>query len=542
MPPPSPTSPGATSRGTTSSTSSNPSARLPLTPTAAAAASKTQPVPGRAAGAKTPPNPIAIALGALVVVLAVVLGVMWFRSHRAATPAAPVDTVGVHADAHAATADADASRIDRARRDAVNDASARRLARRDTDADDDAERTAGGHSAAGRAGGTDGSRAAGCRHHGRRSSGSPAASPGTPGARLPTPTPRPASPAIDAAPVVFNDVKYIHVQGDKGDDQDARLIFGGGLIQVLSRNKDQAFTSEPYRQLARATYVRAKNPKWDPSLAGPPPTIDLSGFCSGTRGTGSSCSRRRRIVILRLDDSNWQHDSRHVRNADRPQGRSAAEHGQVSGRARDVHPPLRRPRRGQDARAAPGRHAHRPPADVRPGDRRPERVAPSREPAHDRRQVLRAGRGQPLRHVRQRRARRRTKSSSRPAHAEARRGDVHARAARPRAGAAHRRSTRSRKARARSSGQSTVEPAAASDGHLVRLLAEMGRTLLGTQSLHGRSSTASSTSRSRRCPAERAFLMLRDSADEAPVGARAAPSRRHGADQRDAQPARSCGA
>ena len=81
MPPPTPTSPGATSPGTTSPTSSNPSARLPLTPTAAAAASKTQPVPGRAAGAKTPPNLIAIALGALVVVLAV-------RSGRDVVPVA----------------------------------------------------------------------------------------------------------------------------------------------------------------------------------------------------------------------------------------------------------------------------------------------------------------------------------------------------------------------------------------------------------------------------------------------------------------------
>jgi hypothetical protein len=106
-------------------------------------------------------------------------------------------------------------------------------------------------------------------------------------------------------PVVFNDVKFIHVQRDKGDDQDARLIFGGGVIQVLSRNKDQAFTSEPYRQLARATYVRAKNPKWDPQLAGPPLTIDLSGLFRNTRHWLVLQSKTT-YVILRLEDSNWQ--------------------------------------------------------------------------------------------------------------------------------------------------------------------------------------------------------------------------------------------
>ena len=84
------------------------------------------------------------------------------------------------------------------------------------------------------------------------------------------------------------------------------MIFGGGVIQVLPRNKDQAFTSEPYRRLARATYVRAKNPKWDPSLAGPPPTIDLSGFLLRSTRHWLVLQSKTTFVILRLDDSNWQ--------------------------------------------------------------------------------------------------------------------------------------------------------------------------------------------------------------------------------------------
>ena len=296
MPPPAPTSPGATSPGTKSQTSSNPSARLPLTPTAAAAASKTQPVPGRAAGAKPPLNPIAIALGALVVVLAVVLGVMWFRSHRAAAPAPPVDTAASTPTPTTAPPTPTPAEVDRARRDAVNDASpAASPGATPTPPPTTANRTACGIAAAGR------------REHGPRPAGSPAASAGTTGrAATPTPTPRPASPAIDAAPVVFNDVKYIRIQGDKGDDLDARLIFGGGVIQVLPRNKDQAFTSEPYRGLARATYVRAKNPKWDQALAGPPPTIDLSGFLLKNTRHWLVLQSKTTYVILRLDDSNWQ--------------------------------------------------------------------------------------------------------------------------------------------------------------------------------------------------------------------------------------------
>lgn len=104
--------------------------------------------------------------------------------------------------------------------------------------------------------------------------------------------------------VVFNDVKYIHVSGEKGADEDARLIFGGGQVQVRSR-KDQALAAEQYKRLARATYVRAKNPKWDQLLPGPPPALDLSNFLRSTRHWLVLQSKTA-FVILRLDDSNWQ--------------------------------------------------------------------------------------------------------------------------------------------------------------------------------------------------------------------------------------------
>jgi len=59
----------------------------------------------------------------------------------------------------------------------------------------------------------------------------------------------------------------------------------------------------------------------------------------------------------------------------------------------------------------------------------------------------------------------------------------------------------------------TVEPPASSGGHLVRLLAEMGRTLLGTRSLTEILNRVVDVA-FEAVPAERAFLMLRDSADE----------------------------
>ena len=59
----------------------------------------------------------------------------------------------------------------------------------------------------------------------------------------------------------------------------------------------------------------------------------------------------------------------------------------------------------------------------------------------------------------------------------------------------------------------TAPPPASGDGHLVRLLAEMGRTLLGTRSLTEILNRVVDVA-FEVVPAERAFLMLRDSADE----------------------------
>jgi hypothetical protein len=105
--------------------------------------------------------------------------------------------------------------------------------------------------------------------------------------------------------VTYSDVKYIQVHGDKGDDEDAIVNFVAGQISVTSKRGGPALASEQYRRLVRATYVHAKNPKWDPQLPGPPATLDLSNFLRSTRHWLVLQSRTL-FVILRLEDSNWK--------------------------------------------------------------------------------------------------------------------------------------------------------------------------------------------------------------------------------------------
>jgi len=139
----------------------------------------------------------------------------------------------------------------------------------------------------------------------------------------PTPT-RGVPAAVDLTPATFSDVKFIHERGEKGDEEDATLVFASGSITVNPRSgSGPPLASEAYKRLARATYVKARNPKWDPLLSGPQPALDLSGLFRRsqhwlviqTRGTH---------IILKLDDSSWQQvldtfETRTGLKVDRPQ-------------------------------------------------------------------------------------------------------------------------------------------------------------------------------------------------------------------------------
>jgi hypothetical protein len=108
-------------------------------------------------------------------------------------------------------------------------------------------------------------------------------------------------------PVSFSDVKFFHINinGTKGDDEDATLHFGSGQILIAPKKTGPALATEPYRRVSHATYVRAKNPKWDPGLPGPDPALDLSSLFRNARHW-LVLQTRSDFIVLRLDDSNFQ--------------------------------------------------------------------------------------------------------------------------------------------------------------------------------------------------------------------------------------------
>ncbi|HET9272158.1 MAG TPA: serine/threonine-protein kinase [Vicinamibacterales bacterium] len=111
----------------------------------------------------------------------------------------------------------------------------------------------------------------------------------------------PETPKVDDSLVGFSSVKYLAVNGRRTTDRDVLVNFGGGQVSVLSRDGGGAILSIPYGSIRRATYVSARDPKWDTSLTGPPADLDVGSILRQSRHwlvlqTADS------YAILRLDD------------------------------------------------------------------------------------------------------------------------------------------------------------------------------------------------------------------------------------------------
>ena len=151
--------------------------------------------------------------------------------------------------------------------------------------------------------------------------------PGVPNGRGPGAVPPPGTPPATPAPatdplVAFTNVKLYVVSGNRANDRDVLINFANGQITVLPKNGGEAMGALPYDAIAKATYVKARDPKWDTALPSPPEGLDVGSFLRQSRhwlviqtSTG--------FTILRLEDSNASRvvdtfESRTRKPVDRP--------------------------------------------------------------------------------------------------------------------------------------------------------------------------------------------------------------------------------
>jgi len=111
--------------------------------------------------------------------------------------------------------------------------------------------------------------------------------------------------ALDAPPIQFSNVKLLVPNGKKVDDQDVVLSFLPTQVSVVPKKGGPAIATLAYKSIARATYVRAKDPRWDPSYASPVESFDVPGILRGARHWLVLQSKiGGTFMILRLEDDN----------------------------------------------------------------------------------------------------------------------------------------------------------------------------------------------------------------------------------------------
>jgi hypothetical protein len=137
----------------------------------------------------------------------------------------------------------------------------------------------------------------------------PAAGAGTKGRGTPTGTTAPGTATVAATTpvndplVAFSNVKLYVVSGKRGDDRDVLLNFAGGQMSVLPKNGGEALIITQYRNVAKATYVKGRDPRWDAGLPSPPEGLDVGSFLRQSRHW-LVVQTKDNFTILRLDDEN----------------------------------------------------------------------------------------------------------------------------------------------------------------------------------------------------------------------------------------------
>jgi serine/threonine protein kinase len=107
----------------------------------------------------------------------------------------------------------------------------------------------------------------------------------------------------DSHLVIPGDVKYVAVNGKKTDDEDAIVSFWNGQIAVMSKKDGQPVATWPYRSVLSATYIKARDPRWDSAYASPPDDLDVGGFLR-TSKHWLILQNRDAFILLRLSDAN----------------------------------------------------------------------------------------------------------------------------------------------------------------------------------------------------------------------------------------------
>ena len=114
---------------------------------------------------------------------------------------------------------------------------------------------------------------------------------------------RRGSAPVDDSLLAVADMRVLVVDGRKSKDEEIILNFGDGKVVLVGRRSGTPVATLPYRSIAAATYVRARNPRWNATLVSPPDDLDVGGLLR-TAKHWLTLQTKDGYQVLRLEDVN----------------------------------------------------------------------------------------------------------------------------------------------------------------------------------------------------------------------------------------------
>jgi hypothetical protein len=96
------------------------------------------------------------------------------------------------------------------------------------------------------------------------------------------------------------------VTGRRVDEREALLQFGDGRVRVTGPRGEPRYGDMSYADITSASYTRAKNPRWYPTLAGPPANVDMPGGLFRSDRHWLTLQSRAGYLIVRLTDGEFR--------------------------------------------------------------------------------------------------------------------------------------------------------------------------------------------------------------------------------------------
>lgn len=94
--------------------------------------------------------------------------------------------------------------------------------------------------------------------------------------------------------------------GRRVEEVDAVLIFGEGRVTLANNSGQTSLGALPYDQVRSAVYTNDRNPRWYPTLAGPPADADMPGGVFRRASHWLTLQSRTGYLIVRMNDADFR--------------------------------------------------------------------------------------------------------------------------------------------------------------------------------------------------------------------------------------------